>query len=276
MTVHFLTFSGGKPCWRKSQIRLGRQLRKLAPGCKVLEITSKNLAEHVGENDPGLSELAMVFPQGHGLWAWKPFALSAALSRIDEDDYLFYLDSGCTANASLTATSRFMEYLSHLDKHGVLAFQMGHPEDHWTKSSVIRRYSLGPIQSSSGQAMATIVGLKNNRYGRDILASWCMGVAENNFSNVKNPEMGAPQLPCFVDHRHDQSVWSCLLKSRAVYLIPDETYHAPKWSSGGASFPFWATRKCSGSSLVVGESLIGRLYLATVRKVSGRFAKSSR
>jgi hypothetical protein len=124
--------------------------------------------------------------------------------------------------------------------------------------------------------MATIFGIKNNSYGREILTSWCMGVAESNFSNVTNPEIGSPQLPSFVDHRHDQSVWSCLLKSRGAHLIPDETYHAPMWSNEGASFPFWATRKCSGSPFVVGESLIGRLYLAAVRKASGLFGKVPR
>jgi hypothetical protein len=268
-TVHFVSFSGGKPCWRRSQKRLSRELSKLSPESKTLELTSATIQVHIG-TVVDLESLAIDFPRGHGLWAWKPFAVAASLSQIDEDDYLFYIDAGCTANRSRAAISRFKEYLSHLDEFGILAFQLSHPENQWSKASLLSRYRLGPDESSSGQVLGTIFAVKNNSYGREIISSWCEGACEDDFFYLKDPTTLEPQLSHFKDHRHDQSVWSCLLKSKSVHLIPDETFYGPNWSRDGSSFPFWATRKCSGNSRIVGESFIAQFYLNEVRRMSGK------
>jgi len=266
--IHFVTFSGGKACWRRAQIRLSRELLRLVPDGKLWEFTSQDFGKQLTNGWPlGLEKLTKTHSQGFGLWAWKPFIIEEVMHNAQEDDYIFYLDAGCTANSDPLALDTLERYLRHLDAHSVLAFQMVHPERNWTKQSVMDHYGITKNSSASGQVMATVLGVKVDKHGKGLIDEWCAGVSQDDFAHVRNPE--ANQIhEDFGAHRHDQSVWSCLLKAQGATFTKDETYFAPRWGRLGKQFPFWATRKCSGIPAVNGGGMLGQLLIGLEKRLS--------
>ena len=53
----------------------------------------------------------------------------------------------------------------------------------------------------------------------------------------------------FVEHRHDQSIFSVLAKSKGFQAVGDETWFAPHWFREGKDFPIWAARWRRGSRM---------------------------
>ena len=72
----------------------------------------------------------------------------------------------------------------------------------------------------------------------------------NNIALVK----GRPQMlnvkdliHYFVEHRHDQSIFSALLKKYGIEPMSNESYFHPSWTETGATFPVWVIRHGFGS-----------------------------
>ena len=179
--------------------------------------------------------------RGYGYWLWKPFIIQKMLSQMNEGDYLVYADAGCTVNYH--GVPRFREYIDLLDtneeKYGVLSFQMTSlPEYKYTKRAVFDALDADEIMRNSDQCMATVLLIKKNEHSQSFVDRWYeLASTYSLLDDSKSPD----EHPGFIDHRHDQSIYSCLCKKMGSVMIKDETFYYPKWENG-KNFPFWATR----------------------------------
>jgi len=186
-------------------------------------------------------------PRGYGYWIWKPYLIMKSLKSLNDGDVLIYSDVGCYLNLNANSVKRLYEYIEIVknSRYGILSFQLEHLEYKYNKRVTIREI-VGLIPNpntnqiiNSGQCMATIVILCKTPYSIMLTKQW-WGYAENY--NLINDTIVDFEHPEFVDHRHDQSIYSLLVKRNGAVMVKDETYFYPNWRIYGADYPFWAIR----------------------------------
>lgn len=179
------------------------------------------------------------FTRGGG-FIWKPYFIKKELQEMNHGDVLFYCDAGCHINK--LGKERFDQYLELLTQSetGILVFQMRHKEYEYTKKEVFDYFDTDADVIDSGQLVATVVLLKKCEHSVKMVDLWYDTVKKNSELFTDNMN-NAFQHPEFVAHRHDQSIWSVLLKTHGAEILPDETYF-DDFEKQGAAFPLWAAR----------------------------------
>jgi hypothetical protein len=167
-------------------------------------------------------------PRGGGYWLWKPFFLKKTFEMMSDGDVCVYADAGCTINPH--GKNRFEEYLSLIDKDenesGILRFICGPKEELFTNQMVFEHFGKGDDTEfkSKYHLMATIMVFKKNENSKDFVEKYYNLAIEHPilFSDHYN-EYNKNQD--YRDHRHDQSISSCLVNlSGKGVIIEDETY----------------------------------------------------
>jgi hypothetical protein len=183
--------------------------------------------------------------RGYGYWIWKPHLIQKTLNEMELNDVLVYADAGCNLNASSTAIERMYEYIKMVDSSffGLLSFQMEHlPEYKYTKRQTFDAVSDNNTHQNTGQCMATAMVIRKNAHTVNLVNEW---VYYSQIYDLINDKTGV-EYTGFIDHRHDQSIYSILVKKYGSIKIPDETFFAPDWTTRGINYPIWAVRDKRG------------------------------
>lgn len=189
-------------------------------------------------------------PRGGGYWLWKPFFLKKTFDMMNHGDYCVYADAGCTINSF--GRERFKYYLSLLDnsESGVFRFKFGSTSEYvFTSQKVFEFFNKIDDQEfqSTSHLMATILIFKKNENSENFVNKY-FEITINSPEIFSDTFNDYKRIDEFSDHRHDQSVSSCLVKlvvGNAV-IIQDETYASDMngWQSlfYEKKIPFLATR----------------------------------
>jgi hypothetical protein len=243
MNIKFCSFSastsevGYDDIEKRSQI-ICEQVNKIWPHIQTLAYVSKDLIDD-DEFWSRHSEFVMNNIRW-GYYIWKPYIIKKTLEKLNDDDILIYADAGCTINAN--GEQRLNEYCEMLKNNdfGVLAFDLGYPEIEWSKKRVLDFFNADKF---STQLAATCIMFKKTKYSVELVDKW-YEIASNYdlINNDLNTEY--PEFRC---HRHDQSIFSLLVKQYKKLnfnpiILKDETYWHPNWYTDGINYPFWATR----------------------------------
>jgi hypothetical protein len=169
-------------------------------------------------------------PRGGGYWLWKPYFLKKTFDMMNDGDICVYADAGCTINPN--GLDRFEEYLSTMKKEGtgILRFVFGGcKEEIFTNNKVFEFFGKDEDISfiESDHLMATILIFEKNENSTAFVDKYYQITCTNPeiFSDDFN---GYNPRPNYKDHRHDQSVSSCLVKFYKFSTIDDETYCTPE------------------------------------------------
>lgn len=180
-------------------------------------------------------------PKGFGYYVWKPYIIEQTLKKIPENSYLFYIDVGCVLHAN--GKKRLLEYVDTLESSGksVLGFQLTHKEKTWTKMDVLERMNYTTVEEiNTFQCLSGIILFKNTPEARDFVGKWRFFMEENMHWRDDSPSI-SPNDPSFQEHRHDQSIYSILLKQYGGVILEDETWWPDNWESC-THFPIHARR----------------------------------
>jgi hypothetical protein len=189
--------------------------------------------------------------RGYGYMTWKPFILEHAVEKYHglyprRPVYVVYLDSGCVINPQ--GWARFEEYLSMAEKTGAVTFGLGSdlPNIAWCKDSVLRRVP-GALQAAHDQQLISGVMVLNAHAPNvhSVVREFRRFAALDHgqlFTDALGPER-SQQRPEFVEHRHDQSIWSLVANGVGFTNVFDETYHENSWLQTGLGVPFWTKRR---------------------------------
>lgn len=181
-----------------------------------------------------------------GYWCWKPFIILRELRKIPDDHYLIYVDAGCSFISTEAARKRFAEYIDMLknDPIGLLGFKIGdcYADQNYTNEATREYFSKRfgrTIDYSGGHVVGGIVLLKKTRHTLSLFEELITILSEDDklYTDIYTKP--------HEQHRHDQSVYSLLIKYRGYtnLILADETFWKPFDCAESLKVPIWATRK---------------------------------
>ena len=235
--IHFISFGGPTPNYHNTLHRVCYEAKAFGEFASIQGYTEEKLKSDLPFwNKHG--EFIESNPRGYGYWVWKSYLILQRLHQIPEGDILVYADAGCSINSG--GKARFNDYIDMLNttESGVLAFQLEHKTRGYTKRKVYDYFGMSPETDDSLQNLATIILLKKNANSLKLVTEWNEIMQKYHLINDYGVSNEHPE---FVENRHDQSIWSMLLKTYPHIELRDETYFGEDWNNG-AKYPILATR----------------------------------
>jgi hypothetical protein len=184
-------------------------------------------------------------PRGFGYYIWKPVVVLEALERAQQDDVILYLDAGFKLNP--TATRRFREYLEMTldDANRMLSFLNVYTEAHWTKADLSARLGLAQTDSQlrTSQFGSGMFFLTKTRSNLDLVKAWADLAVQDAYHYSDDTPSVQENHPDFVEHRHDQSIFSLLRKQRGTAVTHYEVQaYSGAFDRRKHAIPAWAMR----------------------------------
>lgn len=268
---HLLTFGGGSVAYRGAVERLTREARRTGWFSRIDGVTDRALRDRHPRFVAAHQGLLVPGSRGYGYWIWKPFLVLEALRTVGSDvDGIVYLDSGTALNWTVQADRRMQQYYDVATAGGGLCMQMPqHPERLWTKRALLDLLDVPEEQRLQGQAISTAFLLRSDNQSMALAEEWLRVALLEGYRYLDDSTShDHEEDPDFREHRHDQSIFSCLTKRAQLPAIPDETYWAPEWERHGHAYPIWALRSRSRTR-VTDERFVAGMVRASERLQQG-------
>ncbi len=167
----------------------------------------------------------------YGYACWKSYIIKEYLTQIPKNSILQYSDIGCEFNPK--GFDRLKEYLNLCNKYNILTFQYKPPdksfdpklkyqryfEYQYTKEDLFNFFDISNKNEHkySEQIWSGTIFFKNNDYSNNILDKWSELLNISNF--IDDSESKIENHEDFVEHRHDQSVFSLICKKNNIFSL---------------------------------------------------------
>ena len=163
--------------------------------------------------------------RGAGYWLWKPYFIRKTLIELQFGDYLCYSDS---ASYFINPIDSLIEVCEESGQ-SILPFELFFPEKKYTKRDALILINVDrPEITETKQRLADCILFKKTpetiawveeylHYGQDPSA----------ITDIPN-QLGFPNYPEFIEHRHDQSIFSLLTKKYHFQAFRDPS----QWGNG--------------------------------------------
>jgi hypothetical protein len=219
-------------------------------------------------------------PRLFGFAIWKPFLLGQHLADLPSDWGLMYVDAGCVLRKGIAARKRLISYQHRAEHDGVWATCLDRPrwgedsfrEERWTKADLLDAVAASRESRLSPQWQSGMMLLAPTDANRSLLADWEDLSTNDAYRFSSDSPSRIPNAHGFVEHRHDQSIFSVLAKGRGLTAVGDETWFAPDWFVRGRDFPIWAARWRSARPM----RLYDPKYLVRAAKDAARRSRPAR
>jgi hypothetical protein len=231
--VKLISFGAGIPGIENAIERLRRQAEAFRLIHQVEIFGSEDLDEPYFKT---FGKVLDQFPQGYGLWSWKPYLVSRELSKLQEGDILIYVDVGTEVNQR--GLDKFCKYLDHISINKNLFFSVGLQHRFFTKQSP---ELLTPENFFRNQVVGGVFMLQACSSSQTLVNKW-LELCQLNESELLKDHVGTPEatMPGFVAHRHDQAVLAKVVFDFDIPTLDDGTFFE-NWSNG-RNEPFLALR----------------------------------
>ena len=155
--------------------------------------------------------------KGGGYWLWKPYFINKKLSEIKYGDYLFYSDSGAFFLRDVNFLIKELEN----EEQDVMAFENPFLELQWTKKELFINMQCNDTSiKNSNQLRAGLILIKKTNFSISFFKEYLRyATIDNNITDY----MYLKQDINFIEHRHDQSIFSLLYKKNKLHLFVDPT-----------------------------------------------------
>lgn len=182
--------------------------------------------------------------RGFGYWVWKPRIIMDTLNTIDNGDVLLYVDMGCHLNSR--GKEKLLTYWEEVKQNesGFLVSQLEsiRKECFWTKGDLLDYFQVREQEDMySPQYQAGAIFIRKEPKTVALIQSW-LDMYYQDFHLMDNTPSLSPNEEGFVEHRHDQSVLSLLLKRHGTSVIPLEEVDRPNWNLYARFYPVWIKR----------------------------------
>ena len=203
--------------------------------------TEKNLSAFFRQEAADLLKQEV---RGFGYWIWKPQILLQCLQQMEYGDILLYTDAGCHINE--VGKNMFLAYIKEVKKHpsGFLVFgaRKGSLERQYTKGDIFSYFGIQEDDDiyNSGQIHATTFFLRKDDHTQKVVECWKKVMMENR-NLIDDSPSSTPNALDFKENRHDQSVFSILMKLNKAQIYPITHIWSYTWFFMGY-YPIWAKR----------------------------------
>ncbi len=207
-------FSGGSSNYKNALLRLYHQVKNTNIFDLILPYMENDL---INDNDfwKTNSNFILKNTRGYGYWLWKPYLILKTLKEMNDDDILFYLDIGCEVD--IRKKDQIMK-LFELVKQDLIIGSFTHNDIQWCKGDLIHRLEIkNPAMLFSPQHQASTIIIKKCQKTVDLVSEWYKIATEDNYHYLNDSPSIKPNLRGFIEHRHDQSIFSLLTKKYNIY-----------------------------------------------------------
>ena len=181
--------------------------------------------------------------RGYGYWSWKPQIIMQALNEASNGDVIQYTDSGCRLNKKgITRLAEYFE-IAATAKNGILGFSAKPPANNliidnrefpllldsaWIKGDLLDYFD---VRSNADVICSPTIGagiifVRKCPESITIIKRW-LSVIEAGFNFIDDTQSVSDNLPTFIEHRHDQAIFSLIAKLEGVTLLSAYEYWYP-------------------------------------------------
>lgn len=158
--------------------------------------------------------------KGNGLYLWKPYFLNKAYSLLGDGDYLIYTDAGSIY------VNKIQYLIDAMEQEGVdlMVFSL-------EKDMLERKYNKrdafilmgcdSPEYTDTPQTIGGYVLMKKSGFVEGFLKEDLEYAQDIRIIGEGENTQGMPDYPDFVAHRHDQAVWSLMVKKYGLKRFRD-------------------------------------------------------
>lgn len=160
--------------------------------------------------------------RGFGYWLWKPWIILKHLSWCKNGDILIYADVGCEFSSQGGRIFKNRCDLAILQ--GVAAYSVGKKSEEykWTKKELLDQFNLDSRAINSDQIAATFIYFMVSNEALEFVNEWFELAVKENWRYL-NDNLDKLQLNGFIEHRHDQSIFSMLYKRNGYKQLVKRT-----------------------------------------------------
>jgi hypothetical protein len=152
------------------------------------------------------------YTRGAGYYVWKSRVVQLTLEKMSDGDELLYLDSSIEISNPLASAFKL------LDEQDIIPFYQPYTEKPWTKADVIAKLKSPPEHLETIQPMAGVLLMRKTPAVIALVNEWVE--LSSDLHLIDDSPSIIPNHPEFIEHRHDQSIWSLLLKRECYKIYP--------------------------------------------------------
>jgi len=208
MKTHFITFGAGGQNYYDAVDRLQKQANYINLFDIITTYNERDL-QIDGDFWPKHGEFIESNQRGYGYWLWKSYLIKKTMATLEDGDILMYLDCGCEIDSRNREILRSM--FERVKTCGMIITSTENEERHWNKMDVPVYLNMADdtyLQSGQHQAGAMLIHVcdKTRRFLHEWYETCC------NYHLIDDSPSISPNYYRFSEHRHDQSVFSILIK----------------------------------------------------------------
>ena len=183
--------------------------------------------------------------RGFGYWIWKSQVVRQKLATMNENDVLVYLDVGFELNPR--GRYRLMEYIEMAQdsSYKSLGFSNTHTEYCRTKMDLAVRLGLDSksMYMRTTQLTSGFFILVKNNNNSDLVKTWSELAVEQNYHFSDDTPSLTENHENYIEHRHDQSIFSLLRKIGGCEVTHYEVQNYPHFEQMKDTLPLHASRQ---------------------------------
>lgn len=186
---------------------------------KVIEYSPKDIDKEFFEKYYDI----LSCPRGGGYWLWKPYLVLKTLKQLNEQDFLFYCDSGAIYVNDLKFLIKDMD-ISNSD---IMLFELPLIEKQWTKKELFNIVGCDYEKyANTNQILATYFLIRKTKKSVKFFEKYLYYSCKKDVLNDKLDR----KIQCkeFIDHRHDQSLLSLLAKKEGIIPFRDPSQYGER------------------------------------------------
>lgn len=226
---------------------------------RIIEIQAKSMKifDDIACYDPAMLEKTfsekhkgILIPtiRGFGYWIWKAQVAIEAFGKMREGDVLVYADSGVTLNVQSKEVLK--DYIDQVRHHssGILAFFTEGTEDYieykWSKKDLFAALGVDRYKSitDTPQYATGFLLLRKQPSTIRFIYDWLAWSERDGYHYLIDSPSKHCESPGFIEHRHDQSIFSILAKIYGAKALPIDP-NGPFLPEHRKSIPLWERKK---------------------------------
>jgi hypothetical protein len=216
MKKYFITFGGGHQNFIDAGNRLTHQANQLDIFDNVILFTDEILkTEHADTFWDKHGKFIEENKRGYGYWLWKPYIIQHVMKTLDDGDILMYLDAGCEILQH--KREKILEYMKYVESEQIIGSKTA-VERSYNKKDLVMHLDMNIDEHLDNcQREGGVLLLYVTPAVRNLIDQWYEVACSNNYHFIDDTPSIIENDPIFVDHRHDQSIYSLLTKKYNIF-----------------------------------------------------------
>lgn len=154
--------------------------------------------------------------KGNGYWLWKPYFIKKTLEQMEDGELLYYCDSGSHFIGPIN------EIIDLIINQDIVPFELQQKEKLWTKKDAFVLMNCNDsFFYDTKQRLGSFSLWKKTDFTMKFVNEWLFYACDKRILTDIDNTLGLSNYGGFVDHRHDQSIFSLLTKKYNIDAYRD-------------------------------------------------------